>query len=188
MPDVIRCLRCEYSCAYLLPIARTRLRVHWAPGIPRALCDLRAVISGTTRAQRVARSRMRRVGKAAGARECARRLRAHHSMQEVGTARDAPLPTLRLRWIASLALAMTVPRLNWLFDNQIRKQAMGFANGSTRPTPLRAFPDHAPGPVTRLAVRVIGPDAAREKPLRQVHRRLMMRVAEYWKLRMAPRR
>ncbi len=29
------------------------------------------------------------VGKAAGARDCARRLRAHHFKQEVGTARDA---------------------------------------------------------------------------------------------------
>src|SRR5271154_3924215 len=29
--------RCEYSCAYLLPIAHTRLRVHRAPGIPHAL-------------------------------------------------------------------------------------------------------------------------------------------------------
>src|SRR5437773_2415173 len=42
MPDVFRCLRCEYWCAYLLPLARTRLRVHWAPGIPRALCFQRA--------------------------------------------------------------------------------------------------------------------------------------------------
>jgi len=38
MPDVFRCLRCEYLCAYLTPIAHTGLRVHWAPGIPRALC------------------------------------------------------------------------------------------------------------------------------------------------------
>src|ERR1700761_5170465 len=30
--------RCEYSCAYLLPIAHTRLRVHRASGIPHALC------------------------------------------------------------------------------------------------------------------------------------------------------
>jgi hypothetical protein len=30
--------RCEYSCAYLLPHAHTRLRVHRAPGIPHALC------------------------------------------------------------------------------------------------------------------------------------------------------
>src|SRR3984957_11209005 len=30
--------RCEYSCAYLLPIAHTRLRVHRAPGIPPPLC------------------------------------------------------------------------------------------------------------------------------------------------------
>src|SRR6266566_3145667 len=37
MPDVFRCLRCEYWCADLLPPAHTRLRVHWAPGIPRAL-------------------------------------------------------------------------------------------------------------------------------------------------------
>jgi hypothetical protein len=28
----------EYSCAYLLPIAHTRLRVHRAPGISHALC------------------------------------------------------------------------------------------------------------------------------------------------------
>jgi ferredoxin len=33
----IRCLRCEYSCAYSNYKAHTRLRVHWAPGIPRAL-------------------------------------------------------------------------------------------------------------------------------------------------------
>jgi len=39
MPDDFRCLRCEYSCAYLNYPARTRLRVHWAPGIPRALFD-----------------------------------------------------------------------------------------------------------------------------------------------------
>ena len=38
MPDVFRCFRCEYSCAYFhYPIARMRLRVHRAPGIPRAL-------------------------------------------------------------------------------------------------------------------------------------------------------
>jgi hypothetical protein len=36
--------------------------------------------------------------------------RAHHPAQEVGTARSAPLPTLQLRWIASLALAMTISR------------------------------------------------------------------------------
>jgi hypothetical protein len=36
----IRCLRCEYWCAYSLPPAHTRLRVHWAPGIPRALSIL----------------------------------------------------------------------------------------------------------------------------------------------------
>src|SRR6202041_1431493 len=35
---VIPVTRCEYSCAYLLPIAHTRLRVHRAPGIPHALC------------------------------------------------------------------------------------------------------------------------------------------------------
>src|ERR1700730_6190762 len=30
--------RCEYSCAYLLPIEHTRLRGHRAPAIPHALC------------------------------------------------------------------------------------------------------------------------------------------------------
>jgi hypothetical protein len=37
MPGDFRCDRCEYSCAYLLHHAHTRLRVHWAPGIPHAL-------------------------------------------------------------------------------------------------------------------------------------------------------
>ena len=41
MPDVFRCLRCEYWCAYSTHLAHTRLRVHWAPGIPRALCSAR---------------------------------------------------------------------------------------------------------------------------------------------------
>ena len=43
MPDVLRCLRCEYSCAYSYYKAHTRLRVHWAPGIPRALLFSRDV-------------------------------------------------------------------------------------------------------------------------------------------------
>ena len=34
MPNVFRCLRCEYSCAYLLPPARTRLWVHGHPAFP----------------------------------------------------------------------------------------------------------------------------------------------------------
>jgi len=42
MPDVIRCLRCEYSCAYSNYPAHARLRVHWASGIPRALFKCRA--------------------------------------------------------------------------------------------------------------------------------------------------
>jgi hypothetical protein len=37
MPGDFRCDRCEYSCAFELPYAHTRLRVHWAPGIPHAL-------------------------------------------------------------------------------------------------------------------------------------------------------
>src|ERR1700730_1279978 len=40
--------RCEYSCAYLLPIAHTRLRVHRASGIPHALCLERAKRAGQT--------------------------------------------------------------------------------------------------------------------------------------------
>jgi len=75
------------------------------PAFPAPLFQ-RATGSDKSRARRAAeRFRMcvdarhytvvRRVGKAPGARECARRLRAHHSMQAVGTARDAPLPTLR---------------------------------------------------------------------------------------------
>jgi hypothetical protein len=37
MPGDFRCDRCEYSCAFELPTSHTRLRVHWAPGIPHAL-------------------------------------------------------------------------------------------------------------------------------------------------------
>ena len=48
---VIPVTRCEYSCAYLLPHAHTRLRVHRAPGIPHALCFRRARNSRTTRAK-----------------------------------------------------------------------------------------------------------------------------------------
>src|ERR1700692_2935272 len=37
MPGVFRCDRCEYSCASCTTTSHTRLRVHWAPGIPHAL-------------------------------------------------------------------------------------------------------------------------------------------------------
>jgi hypothetical protein len=36
MPGDFRCHRCEYSCACCYH-EHTRLRVHWAPGIPHAL-------------------------------------------------------------------------------------------------------------------------------------------------------
>jgi hypothetical protein len=39
---LLRRPRCEYSCAYLLPHAHTRLRVRLAPGIPPALFFERA--------------------------------------------------------------------------------------------------------------------------------------------------
>ena len=39
-----RCFRRKYWCAYFHDhYAHTRLRVHWAPGIPRALCLMRAI-------------------------------------------------------------------------------------------------------------------------------------------------
>ena len=37
MPGDFRCDRCEYSCAFFATTSHTRLRVHWAPGIPHAL-------------------------------------------------------------------------------------------------------------------------------------------------------
>jgi hypothetical protein len=98
MPGDFRCLRCEHPYAYSLPPAHTGLRVHWAPGITRALCFQGERISGIARAQSRGEHEdacWLRVGKAAGARECTRRLRAHHSTQEVGTARDAPLTAHR---------------------------------------------------------------------------------------------
>src|SRR5450755_1782339 len=58
--------------------ARTRLRLHWAPGIPRALYFQRARDSGKPRAKARGENEyvcLRRVGKAAGARECAREVR-----------------------------------------------------------------------------------------------------------------
>src|SRR6202030_4534676 len=54
---VIPVTRCEYSCAYLLPIAHTRLRVHRASGIPHALLKERAKRSDKPRAKRAARMR-----------------------------------------------------------------------------------------------------------------------------------
>jgi hypothetical protein len=54
---VIPVARCEYSCAYLLPHAHTRLRVHRASGIPHALFTERAKRSDKTRAKRAARMR-----------------------------------------------------------------------------------------------------------------------------------
>ena len=57
MPGDFRCDRCEYSCAFLTTISHTRLRVHWAPGIPaRPLFEGRKV-SSTPRAHCAARSR-----------------------------------------------------------------------------------------------------------------------------------
>ena len=54
MPGDFRCDRCEYSCAFFDYHAHTRLRVHWAPGIPHALsggsfCN----DSGASRGERV---------------------------------------------------------------------------------------------------------------------------------------
>src|SRR6202140_5272462 len=37
MPGDFRCDRCEYSFASCTTTSHTRLRVHWAPGIPHAL-------------------------------------------------------------------------------------------------------------------------------------------------------
>jgi len=57
MPDVFRCLRCEYSSAYSLPPAHSRLRVHWAPGIPRALVFKGREFPSESRARRAAERR-----------------------------------------------------------------------------------------------------------------------------------
>jgi hypothetical protein len=51
--------RCEYSCAYLLPYAHTRLRVRLAPGIPCALCSRAPNVVGKTRVHRAAGMRSR---------------------------------------------------------------------------------------------------------------------------------
>src|SRR6202790_3562899 len=56
MPGDFRCDRCEYSCAFELPTSHTRLRVHWAPGIPHALFGAQETC--TIRAHRAARRRL----------------------------------------------------------------------------------------------------------------------------------
>jgi hypothetical protein len=58
MPGDFRCDRCEYSCAFFTTPAHTRLRVHWAPGIPARPLRGRKVLC-TTRAHRAAGTRNR---------------------------------------------------------------------------------------------------------------------------------
>src|SRR5665647_2162804 len=57
MPGDFRCDRCEYSCASCTTTSHTRLRVHWAPGIPHALLGAEGSFkaSGAIRAARVRR-------------------------------------------------------------------------------------------------------------------------------------
>ena len=54
MPGDFRCDRCEYSCAFCTTTSHTRLRVHWAPGIPHALFGAEDL--SRPRAHRVARA------------------------------------------------------------------------------------------------------------------------------------
>ncbi|MDB5609716.1 MAG: hypothetical protein JWP25_6616 [Bradyrhizobium sp.] len=112
---------------YLPP--HTRLRVQRAPGIPHALCFLRARISCTTRAHRAARSRSRMLlkiesGICAGAVGWAKRLVRPSSKSEGGSVptiqrenfdgrhgANAPLPTLRLPEAASgKSVTLATPR------------------------------------------------------------------------------
>jgi hypothetical protein len=50
---VVSVPRCEYSCACCY-LSHTRLRVHWAPGIPHALCFQGREIPVIARAHRAA--------------------------------------------------------------------------------------------------------------------------------------
>jgi hypothetical protein len=59
MPDVSGASAVNTGVHTYYPIAHTRLRVHWAPGIPRALCCSKGdEISGKARARRAAGTRM----------------------------------------------------------------------------------------------------------------------------------
>src|ERR1019366_3110896 len=82
--------RCEYSCAFQPLSSHTRLRVHWAPGIPHALF-------GAERLAQPGRNAPREC-EAVSSRHCEERKR-----------RSNPAFLRAARWIASLALAMTVP-------------------------------------------------------------------------------
>jgi hypothetical protein len=80
-------------------LARTRLRVHWAPGIPRALFSKGDGISGKPWACHAARPRM-------------------HVPSLRGALATKQSILFAARWIASLALAMTMSRVSAsLFHN-----------------------------------------------------------------------
>src|SRR6266700_1069457 len=104
MPDVSGASAVNTRVHTSLPPAHTGLRVHWAPGIPRALCLQRAKDSWqTSGAMRGPRLR-RRIWTP---RHCEEHLR-----------RSNPASSFAARWIASLALAMTAFQLKWLFEIQ----------------------------------------------------------------------
>ena len=54
MPDVSGASAVNTRAHTSLPLARTRLRVHWAPGIPRALFVAEGHDDGSTRGARIA--------------------------------------------------------------------------------------------------------------------------------------
>jgi hypothetical protein len=95
MPGLLRCTCGDYARVFVF--SHTRLRVHWAPGIPCALCYQggETVLANLARSLRRDREAMTEIG--------APSLRG-------AKRRSNPLFLGAAPWIASLAFAMTVSR------------------------------------------------------------------------------
>ena len=101
MPDVSGASAVNTGVHTHYHYAHTRLRVHWAPGNPRALFNEGERFSSKPRAKA-----RRENANACVCRHCEERLR-----------RSNPVLSFAARWIASLTLAMTLLQRRLLFDS-----------------------------------------------------------------------
>jgi hypothetical protein len=97
MPGDFRCDRCEYSCAFFTTNSHTRLRVHWAPGIPA-----RPLIEGRRFFAKLGRDRRRE-----NANSCSTVIASAAKQSSFGPA------SRKLDCFVASLLAMTA----WLFEN-----------------------------------------------------------------------
>jgi hypothetical protein len=135
MPGDFRCDRGDYA-RVLYFILHARLRVHWASGIPCALCFLRANASCTTRAHRAARSRSCVCCLGIESRLCRWRVpqllfppplwgRVREGGGGIGTARVDPSPT---RWEGA-------HRRCWNIDASLQMDCAGYDDGQGGASP-----------------------------------------------------